>query len=430
MAPDKKRLNPSLGLRDALVLDLGAIIGAGVFVVIGILAGLAGPALVVSILIAAAVAMLTAQSFIQLAKWQPAEGGTYEYARRLIAPSVGFLAGWIWMISNLFGGAAVALSFAGYVAHLLPRISAKLVAALLCAALTALNYVGIRRSVRLNTVMVLVTILVLLIFSAVGAVHFNPAHFKPFFISWTGIFVGANYIFFAFTGFARVAVVAEEISEPRRVVPRAIGLALAISAALYVAVGLAALGLVPARLLAESSSPLAHAISSVGNPAFAYVVSVGAMFATAGVLLTAILGVSRMAYAMARDGDLPAALSRLHPRYDTPHIAIVLVGILTTALVFAGELARVVAVSTFASLFYYALTNVAAFRLQTGNRAVPALGTIACVVMLLIVPPRALAIGLACLAAGLLYEVLRRPGRGTGSHRRKPYPPSPARPGQ
>ena len=112
MLSDRESLKPSLGLRDALVLDLGAIIGAGVFVVMGILAGLAGPALVVSIVIAAAVALLTARSFIRLTEWQPAEGGTYECARRLITPIAGFLAGWIWMISNLFGGAAVALSFA------------------------------------------------------------------------------------------------------------------------------------------------------------------------------------------------------------------------------------------------------------------------------------------------------------------------------
>jgi APA family basic amino acid/polyamine antiporter len=404
----RRTLKPTLGLRDALVLDLGAIIGAGVFVVIGILAGLAGPALVVSIVIAAAVALLTSQSFVRLTEWHAAEGGTYEYARRLLAPSVGFLAGWIWMISNLFGGAAVALSFAGYVAQLLPRVSVKLAASLLCAAFTVLNYIGIRRSVRLNTILVSVTILVLLFFSLVGAIHFNPAHLRPFLVSWTGIVVGANYIFFAFTGFARVAVVAEEIRNPRRVIPRAVGLALAISGALYVMVGLAALGLVPARVLADSSSPLAHAIGSVGNPAFASIVSIGALFATAGVLLTAILGVSRMAFAMARDGDLPAAFSRLHPRYGTPHLAIVFVGFLTTVLVLTGGLARVVAVSTFASLFYYALTNAAALRLKQGSTLIPGLGLAACVLMLVVVPARALATGIAGLAVGLVYWLIRR----------------------
>jgi len=411
MTSDSEELKPSLGLRDALVLDLGAIIGAGVFVVIGILAGLAGPALIVSIVIAAAVAQLTARSFVRLTEWQPTEGGTYEYARRLIAPSVGFLAGWIWMISNLFGGAAVALSFAHYVARLAPRLNVKLTAAVLCAAFTGLNYIGIRRSVRFSTVLVSVSIFVLLFFSVVGAVRFNPANLKPFVVSWTGILVGANYIFFAFTGFARLAVVAEEIRNPRRVVPRAIGLALAISAALYVVVGLAALGLVPAQVLAGSPSPLARAISSAGSPAFVYIVSLGALFATAGVLLTAILGVSRMAFAMARDGDLPVQLSRVHRQYGTPHFAIVLVGLLTIALVFTGDLARVVAVSTFASLFYYALTNVSALRLAGGNRAVPVLGTAACVLMLLLVPPRALVIGLVSLAAGLLYRAFRQARR-------------------
>lgn len=140
---------------------------------------------------------------------------------------------------------------------------------------------------------------------------------------------------------------------------------MAISGALCVAIGLAALGLVPARVLAESSSPLARTISSLGNPALVYVMSLGALFATAGVLLTAILGVSRMASATARDGDLPATLNRLHPRYGTPHIAIVLVGLLTIVLVFTGNLARVV-------------------------------------------PPRALVIGVFSLAVGLLYWLFRR----------------------
>jgi len=408
MRRSPETLKPTLGLLDALVLDLGAIIGAGIFVVIGILAGLAGPALILSIILAAAVALLTAQSFVRLTEWQPAEGGSYEYARRLIAPVAGFLAGWIWMISNLFGGAAVALSFAGYVAQLLPRVSERLVAVLLCAAFTALNYIGIRRSVRLNAILVSVTILVLLFFTVVGAVHFNPAHLRPFVVSWTGILVGANYIFFAFTGFARVAVVAEEIRHPRRVVPRAVGLAVVISAALYVMVGLAALGLVPARALAGTPSPLARAIASVGNPAFAYIVSIGALFATAGVLLTAILGVSRMAYAMARDGDLPVALSRLHPRYGTPHVAIVIVGLLTTILVLTGGLAQVIAVSTFASLFYYALTNAAALRLKESDAWYPSLGLAACLLMLVVVPRQALAAGIASLVLGMAYRLIRR----------------------
>jgi APA family basic amino acid/polyamine antiporter len=129
-------LKPSLGLFDATAIGIGAIIGGGIFVVTGIVAGVAGPSLVVSIIIAAVVAALTALSYVELAEWLPKEGSIYEYARRLISPFSGFLAGWMWVISNIFSGAAVSLAFSHYLTVLFPVSDPRLIAFLLCVGFT------------------------------------------------------------------------------------------------------------------------------------------------------------------------------------------------------------------------------------------------------------------------------------------------------
>jgi APA family basic amino acid/polyamine antiporter len=182
----------------------------------------------------------------------------------------------------------------------------------------------------------------------------------------------------------------------------------------YVAVGLVAVGLVGASRLSTSRSPLALAIAATGIPAVASIVSVGGIVATASVLLTGVLGVSRLAYAMARDRDLPRALAVLHPAHGTPWRAIWLTGLVMAALVLLVDLGRVVAVSTFALLFYYGIANVCALRLDPAARryarAVPALGVASCCLLLvaiLFASPRAWLVGTATLAVGSLYYGLR-----------------------
>lgn len=132
MSNNRQKLKPELGLFDATAISVGAIIGAGIFVVTGIVAGMAGPALIVSMLIAATVSLFTALSFSELTAWLPREGSVYEFSYRLISPFAGFTAGWVWILGNVFGGAAVALGFGNYLSILFPSIQPKLIAALLC----------------------------------------------------------------------------------------------------------------------------------------------------------------------------------------------------------------------------------------------------------------------------------------------------------
>jgi len=411
----RSELKPSLGLWDATAISVGAIIGAGIFVVTGIVAGLAGPALVISMLVAAIIALFTALSFAELTAWLPKEGSVYEYAHQLISPFSGFLAGWMWMLSNTFTGAAVSLGFAYYLTALVPILPANWIAATACIALTTLNYVGIRQSALLNNVLVTAKLLILAFFVVLGTAYVNTANFVPFAPSEAGVLFGAYYIFFAYAGFARVAVVAEEVKDAKRIVPKAILLSLVISTIFYGIVGTVAVGLVGSTKLSESSSPLAEAISATGSLSAVQVVTAGGLLATASVLLTSILGVSRMAYSMARRNDLPQILRKLHQKYNTPHYSIWIVGLLMTLLVLLVDLTRIVVVSTFASLFYYALANVSALRLKVEKRLypmfVPVLGVATCTVLLIsvfFVSLQALIIGVACLLAGAVYYVAKQ----------------------
>jgi APA family basic amino acid/polyamine antiporter len=408
-------LKPTLGLFDATAISVGAIIGAGIFVVTGIAAGYAGSALIVSMVIAAIIAMFTALSFAELTAWMPREGSVYEYTHLLISPFAGFLTGWMWVVSNTFTGAAVSLGFAYYLIALFPSLEAKWVAAFLCMFFTALNYFGVRQSAIVNNILVAAKLLILAFFCIFGAFHINPINFTSFNPFQTGVFYGASYIFFAYGGFARVAVIAEEVEDAKRNVPRAMLLSLVISTIFYIFVGAVALGLVGEKSLANSKSPLKEAISITENPAAEYLVSLGGLLATASVLLTSILGVSRMAYAMARREDMPKALSKLHKKYATPYYSIWIIGALMTILVLSIDLTSVVAISTFALLFYYTLANLSALRLKTKDRkypkAIPTIGTFTCLALLafiIFVSPQAWIMGTASLLVGAIYYAAKQ----------------------
>jgi len=408
----KQELKRVLGLFDATAISLGAIIGAGIFIVTGIVAGLAGPSVIVSIVIAGVIASFTALNFAQLSAYMPREGGGYEFTYRLISPYAGFVAGWMWVFSNVFTGAAVSLGFAQYLMTLFPfpLLPVNVVAAVFCFAFTLLNYVGVRQSAMVNNALVVAKISILLFFIALGLSFIHISNFEPFMPrGLSGVFEGAALIFFAYGGYARVTTVAEEVKDASRTIPRAIVLALAISTVLYVFISFIAMGLVGSQSLAASDSPLADAIGVTGNAAAVFVVSLGAMIATASVLLMTILGMSRMTFAMARNGQLPTFLSWIHLRFHTPKYAVWATGALSSILVFA-DFSRVVAVGTFALLFHHALVNLAAVKLRAENRRYPVfvsvLGLLLCLVLLAFLSIDTWVIGIAGLTAGSFYYAM------------------------
>jgi APA family basic amino acid/polyamine antiporter len=409
-APALKR---SIGLWSAVAINVGAIIGGGIFVVTGIAAGYAGSAMILSMIIAGAIAFLTAFSFARLTAWQPVEGGAYEYGRQLVSPYAGFLAGWMWLVSNTFSGAAVSLGFAAYLASAIPGVPTNIVAAVMCLVFTSLNLVGAKQSSTVNNVLVAIKLAVLAFFVLFGVLSVNSQNFTPFTPVSSGVLYATFFIFFAYGGFARVSVVAEEIKDPKRNVPRALLLSLGISMLIYVLVGFVAVGLLGAGGLAASESPLSSAIMMTGSSQAVQLVAIGGLVATASVLLTSILGVSRMAYSMARRKDLPTALSALS-RFSVPYYTIIGTGVLMAVLVLFVDLTQVVAISTFALVFTYCITNIAAYKLKNGNtqrRFLPLAALATCLmllVFLLLASTQAWIIGVAFLLAGTVYYIILR----------------------
>jgi len=407
-------LKREIGLFGATALGIGAIIGSGIFVVTGIVAGIAGPAMVVSILIAGAIAIFSAMSVAELAAYLPEEGGTYAYAQTLISPFAGFIAGWMWIFSNIFVGAAVSLGFAHYFATLFPSIPVKGIAVAICLIFLAINYLGLKGSVLFNNLLVTAKVLILLFFIAFGMGFFRTGNFTPFAPEGSaGVLSGAALIFFAYIGFARVTIMAEEVKDPEKTIPRSIFLALGISTVFYLLVSIVATGLAGAPALAGSGSPLADAIAITGSSWAGIAIALGAMVATASVLLTTILGISRIVFSMARSQDLPLLFGRIHPRFCTPHYAISATGACMIAALLLADLTLVVAVSTFAMLFYYLLANIAAFRLPGDHRryprAVPVVGALSCIGLMVFLNAESWVIGcIGLLIGGMWFLFIRK----------------------
>jgi APA family basic amino acid/polyamine antiporter len=284
------------------------------------------------------------------------------------------------------------------------------VAATVCLTFTALNYVGVRQSAIINDALVVAKIAILLFFIAFGLSFIQLSNFEPFMPKGvTGTLEGAALIFFAYGGYARVTIVSEEVKDPNRTIPRAIILAIALSTILYVLIGVISMGLIGSSRLEAAHSPLADAISVTGNSGAVLLVSVGAMIATASVLLMAILGVSRMTFAMARNGQFPSFLKQINKRFQTPHYAILITGVLSSILVFS-DFSRLVAVGTFSLLFHHALVNLSALRLQPGNRRYPAfvsaVGFLLCISLLAFLSQEAWVTSLAGILLGLILHAI------------------------
>jgi APA family basic amino acid/polyamine antiporter len=411
--PDHGSLKREIGLFGATALGIGAIIGSGIFIVTGIVAGIAGPAMIVSVAIAGIIALFSALSVAELSAYLPEEGGTYAFAQKLISPFAGYIAGWIWIFSNIFVGAAVSLGFAHYFASLVPAVPVKIIAVIICLTFILINYLGLKESTLLNNVLVTLKVLILLFFIAFGLGFFNISHLIPPAPSgMTGILSGAALIFFAYTGFARVTIMAEEVQEPEKTIPRSIYLALGISTVLYVLVSIIAIGLVGSSDLAQSGFPLAVAIAVTGSPVAVLLISAGAMISTASVLLTTIMGISRIMFAMARNNDLPAFLSTISPRFSTPHYAIWTTGVCMIGAILLADLSLVVAVSTFTMLVFYFIANIAALRLPRKHQrypsVVPVIGAITCTGLVVFLEINSWIIGIIGLATGLAWYVIHQ----------------------
>lgn len=417
--PSQAGLRRELGLGDAVVLGLGAMLGAGVFAVFAPAARAAGTGLLLALAVAALVAYCNATSSARLAAVHPRAGGTYLYGRRQLSPSWGFLAGWGFVVGKTASCAAMALTAGAYAWPQHPRPAAVAAA----AAMTAVNYRGITKTARLTRALVAVTLLalaVVVVTSLAGGAATPSRLAEPPHGGLYGVLQAAGLLFFAFAGYARIATLGEEVRDPERVIPRAVPLALAVVVATYALVGTAVLLVLGPDALAASTTPLQDAVHAGSLDALAPVVRAGAVAASLGVLLSAMAGVGRTTLAMARDGELPRVLAAVHPRFAVPHRAELTLGVVVVAVVLVADLRGAVGFSGVGVLVYYAVANASAWTLpgpaRRWLRPLAAVGLTGCVVLVATLPQGSVLAGLGVLAAGLAvrYVIRRRRANRTG----------------
>lgn len=388
-----------LGVADAVVIGLSAMLGAGVFVAFAPAASLAGGgvALLAALAVAGVIAWCNASSSAVLAARYPESGGTYVYGRERLGPFWGFLAGWGFVIGKTASCAAMGLTIGSY---LWPQ-QARWVALIAVVALTAVNLRGVTKTALAARIFLAVTLLVLAGVLAAGAKGLADPVPLTTGGTLTGVLGAAGLLFFAFAGYARVATLGEEVRDPARTIPRAVAIALAIVLVLYAALATLALLVLGADRLAASKAPLADVVTTVGWTWLAPVVRVGAGIAVVGVLLSLLAGIGRTALAMARRGDLPRPLAAVHPVRRVPHVAELVVGVVVAALVLVADLRGVIGFSSFAVLVYYAVANASAWTLGgVRTRVVAALGLVGCLAVAASLPWRSVTAGLVLFAVG------------------------------
>jgi len=380
-------LKRELGLPESIGIGLGAIVGAGIFAVVGEAIDIARESVLLAILIAAAMAYCNAMSSAWLAAKYPEAGGTYIYGRKALSPSLGFIAGAMFLVSKLFaaGVVAAALGQAAYVAF---GGAATYWAFAGVTLAVALNLIGVQKTGWVNLAIVAIGVGGLTLFVAVGRDRaWDFARASSF--EFGDALRAAPIIFFAFTGYARLATLGGEVRDPETTIPRAVAITLVLATLLYLGVA-ATVGFGANDKQFRPVIDVAQQIG-IGGP-----LTIAAIAATFGVLLSQFLGISRMAFAMASYGDLPAVFRRLDAR-SVPWVGVVSAGMIAAGLSLVSR--EGVAFAAFAILLYYAIANLASLRefATPYRRCVAGAGLLLCLGLATLLPPIAIATGGALL---------------------------------
>ena len=412
-APHAGGLKRALGAFELTLLGIGAIIGAGIFVLTGVGASYAGPGLVLSFVLAGFACAMAALCYAEFAAMIPVAGSAYSYSYATMGELVAWIIGWDLVLEYAVAAAAVAAGWSHYLTVILDGMGIHLPSALTHApgtvsgaiinlpallvvlGITAILYVGVQESARINSVIVGIKLFAVLVVIVVGVFYIKPANWSPFLpLGWGGVVRGAAYIFFAYIGFDAVSTAAEEVIDPQRALPIGILTSLGVCTVLYIAVAAVLTGMVPMHLI-DVNAPLATAFVTRGLNFAAGIISVGAVAGLTSVLLVLLLGQSRVFYAISRDGLLPPAFSRVHPKYQTPSIPTVMTGVvvaLTAALVPIKEIAELTNIGT---LFAFVLVCMGVWIMRhvepTMRRPfktplvplVPIMGAASCILMML-----------------------------------------------
>lgn len=422
------QLERKVGVLGAIMMGLGSIIGTGVFVSIGTAAGIAGPAVILAVVIAALVATCNGLNSAQLAANHAVSGGTYEYGYKYLTPWLGFTAGSMFLAAKSASAATAALGFASYLLNAtgLSERNLTVPTALVTVVLfTVIVLSGIQRSNVVNIAIVSLTLLSLGFFVIAGlpvVVSAGLNNFTPFFqvpdaesgSPMEAVLHATALMFVAYTGYGRIATLGEEVREPRRTIPKAIIITMLVTMLLYITVALVSVGTVGVAALSTGAggqaAPLETAARSFGIPGSTQILAIGAITAMLGVLLNLILGLSRVVLAMGRRRDMPRVLARLNKAGTTPNLAVIVVGVAIAGLVMTGNVKTTWSFSAFTVLIYYAITNLAALRLPIQERLYPKwlawLGIAACLFLAFWVEQQIWLTGLGLIVAGIIWHAI------------------------
>jgi len=432
---------------DLFFMGVGAIIGTGIFVLTGIAAATqAGPAVVISFLVAGAAAAFAAFAYAELAGMLGGSGSAYGYARTAFGEFVGWLIGWVLVMEYAVSVAAVSTGWSGYFNNALTSVGLglpdsltkapalggiiNLPASVIILVLMALLIVGTKEGARLNTAMVFVKLLTITVFLVVGVGYVNADNWTPFMpFGWfdhaedgkpIGVLAAASLVFFAYVGFDAVSTATEEAKDPQKDVPRGLLWALAVCSFIYVLVSIVLTGMVSYTEL-NVPSPVAYALQLVGVNWASALVSTGAVAGLTTVMLVLYYGLTRIIFAMSQDGMLPSPLSRVSQKHATPVNAIVITGVMMSLMAGflpLGTLAELVNVGTLSAFVLVSLAVVVLRRTEpdrhrpfkiAGGMTIPLLGIVFCGGLMLFLPSETwLRFGGWVLIGVLIYAVYGR----------------------
>ncbi|HWK26759.1 MAG TPA: amino acid permease [Solirubrobacter sp.] len=377
-------LKRAVGALDLTALGVGAVIGTGIFVVIGTGIGDAGPAVILSFVLAAVTCMFSALSYAELASSIPVSGSAYTYAYATLGELVAWVIGWDLILEYGVAVAAVAVGWGGNLNEFLENTFSftlptsistaredggvlNLPAVVIVIAVMFLLSRGVRETARTNLIIVFIKLAVLAFFIVVAfSAAFNGDNLTPFAANGAdGVVNAAAVIFFAYIGFDAVSTGAEEAREPKRDLPLAIIGSLVICTIIYILVALAAVGSLNAAALGKSDAPLAAALDEgAGISWAASVVAFGALVAITSVLITLFYGQTRIFFAMARDGLITRRVARVNPRTGTPIRLTVIMGTLIAVLAAVAPLNEIVKLVNIGTLFAFLLVNIGVWILR------------------------------------------------------------------
>jgi len=422
---DEPHLKRELGLIRTTMLGVGGTLSAANFVIIGHAASLAGYAIVPIVFICGILSLFTMFSYAELGTAIPLAGGEYTFAKVAYGGFPGFLTGWFEWLSNMFYTALSAIGFAYVVSYLFPQINIPLTAVIVVIIFAIVNLRGTKETGTVGTIITAIVLAILGIFviggwSYVQGTQAAPPSSSP--IGIIGIFMATAYLFELYLGAEAVAAAQAEVKNPGRNIPLAIVLSAVVLIALYTSVVFVAVGIVPPDVLSQQSSPIAFVAEQALGPAGAILITVGLAIAGLAATNGAIMAQSRVLYAMSRDGYLPKGLCKIHKRFCTPHVAIIVGAIFTIIFAATGFVNFVVYAVNLGFIIGFSIVNLAVIKLRKIAPHLkrpfkaplypltPIAGIVASAFLVLFIEPSVLILGLELGIVALLVYYIRMVG--------------------